>query len=181
MAATLVVFGGLRYLIGFFTRPHYIGCGPRSAGLPNGPGLRCISEAQAVLPNDRPLLCPRLPHSCQSQMSGCRVRSRRSRSRQRRAEVGYCVVAALQDPRKEVLNIRNLFPDKIALRLDEAAQVDMVPRRRRAGPRRGSTSTPPESGTRQSRRHGQAAQAGTAQEGWRGSGTQRARGRQQAS
>jgi S-DNA-T family DNA segregation ATPase FtsK/SpoIIIE len=40
--------------------------------------------------------------------------------------VGYCVVAALQDPRKEVLNIRNLFPDKIALRLDEPAQVDMV-------------------------------------------------------
>ena len=40
--------------------------------------------------------------------------------------VGYCVVAALQDPRKEVMNIRNLFPDKIALRLDEPAQVDMV-------------------------------------------------------
>ena len=39
---------------------------------------------------------------------------------------GYCVVAALQDPRKEVLNIRNLFPDKIALRLDESAQVDLV-------------------------------------------------------
>ncbi len=39
---------------------------------------------------------------------------------------GYCVVAALQDPRKEVLNIRNLFPDKIALRLDEPSQVDMV-------------------------------------------------------
>jgi len=36
------------------------------------------------------------------------------------------VVAALQDPRKEVLNIRNLFPDKIALRLDEPSQVDMV-------------------------------------------------------
>ena len=35
-------------------------------------------------------------------------------------------MAALQDPRKEVLNIRNLFPDKIALRLDEPAQVDMV-------------------------------------------------------
>ena len=32
----------------------------------------------------------------------------------------------MQDPRKEVLNIRNLFPDKIALRLDEPAQVDMV-------------------------------------------------------
>ena len=40
--------------------------------------------------------------------------------------VGYCVVAALQDPRKEVLNIRNLFPDKIALRLDGPSQVDMV-------------------------------------------------------
>ena len=39
---------------------------------------------------------------------------------------GHCVVAALQDPRKEVLNIRNLFPDKIALRLDEPAQVDLV-------------------------------------------------------
>jgi DNA segregation ATPase FtsK/SpoIIIE, S-DNA-T family len=40
--------------------------------------------------------------------------------------VGYCVVSALQDPRKEVLNIRNLFPDKLALRLDEPSQVDMV-------------------------------------------------------
>jgi len=40
--------------------------------------------------------------------------------------VGYSVVAALQDPRKEVLNIRNLFPDKIALRLDEPGQADMV-------------------------------------------------------
>jgi len=40
--------------------------------------------------------------------------------------VGYCVVAALQDPRKEVLSIRNLFPDRIAMRLDEPEQVDMV-------------------------------------------------------
>jgi len=40
--------------------------------------------------------------------------------------VGYCVIAALQDPRKEVLNIRNLFPDKIALRLDESSQADLV-------------------------------------------------------
>jgi DNA segregation ATPase FtsK/SpoIIIE, S-DNA-T family len=39
---------------------------------------------------------------------------------------GYAVVAALQDPRKEVLNIRNLFPDKIALRLDEPSQADMI-------------------------------------------------------
>jgi DNA segregation ATPase FtsK/SpoIIIE, S-DNA-T family len=40
--------------------------------------------------------------------------------------VGYSVVAALQDPRKDMLTIRNLFPDRIAMRLDEPEQVDMV-------------------------------------------------------
>jgi S-DNA-T family DNA segregation ATPase FtsK/SpoIIIE len=40
--------------------------------------------------------------------------------------LGYSVVAALQDPRKDVLAIRNLFPDRIAMRLDEPEQVDMV-------------------------------------------------------
>lgn len=40
--------------------------------------------------------------------------------------VGYSVVGALQDPRKDVLTIRNLFPDRIAMRLDEPEQVDMV-------------------------------------------------------
>ncbi|MCC5581565.1 cell division protein FtsK [Microtetraspora sp. AC03309] len=40
--------------------------------------------------------------------------------------VGVGVMAALQDPRKEVMNIRNLFPDRVALRLDEPDQVDMV-------------------------------------------------------
>ncbi|WP_283139824.1 FtsK/SpoIIIE domain-containing protein [Rhizohabitans arisaemae] len=40
--------------------------------------------------------------------------------------VGVGVMAALQDPRKDVISIRNLFPDKIALRLDESEQVDMV-------------------------------------------------------
>jgi S-DNA-T family DNA segregation ATPase FtsK/SpoIIIE len=40
--------------------------------------------------------------------------------------VGVSVIAALQDPRKEVVAFRNLFPTKIALRLDEAAQVNMV-------------------------------------------------------
>jgi DNA segregation ATPase FtsK/SpoIIIE, S-DNA-T family len=40
--------------------------------------------------------------------------------------VGYSVVAAVQDPRKDVLTIRNLFPDRIAMRLDEPEQVDMV-------------------------------------------------------
>jgi len=40
--------------------------------------------------------------------------------------VGHCVVAAVQDPRKDVLTIRNLFPDRIAMRLDEPEQVDMV-------------------------------------------------------
>ncbi len=33
--------------------------------------------------------------------------------------VGFCVVAALQDLGKEVISIRNLFPNRIAMRLDE--------------------------------------------------------------
>ncbi|GAA1797222.1 cell division protein FtsK [Planosporangium flavigriseum] len=40
--------------------------------------------------------------------------------------VGVYVVAALQDPRKDVLPFRDLFPTRIGLRLTEAAQVDMV-------------------------------------------------------
>jgi S-DNA-T family DNA segregation ATPase FtsK/SpoIIIE len=40
--------------------------------------------------------------------------------------VGVVVVAALQDPRKDVVSFRNLFPTKVALRLDEASQVAMV-------------------------------------------------------
>jgi S-DNA-T family DNA segregation ATPase FtsK/SpoIIIE len=40
--------------------------------------------------------------------------------------VGVCVVGALQDPRKDVINLRNLFPTRVALRLDESDQVDMV-------------------------------------------------------
>lgn len=40
--------------------------------------------------------------------------------------VGVCVVGALQDPRKDVISLRNLFPARIALRLDESDQVDMV-------------------------------------------------------
>jgi S-DNA-T family DNA segregation ATPase FtsK/SpoIIIE len=40
--------------------------------------------------------------------------------------VGVCVVGALQDPRKDVLSLRNLFPTRVALRLDESDQVDMV-------------------------------------------------------
>jgi S-DNA-T family DNA segregation ATPase FtsK/SpoIIIE len=40
--------------------------------------------------------------------------------------VGVSVVGAVQDPRKEVLDVRGLFPDRVALRLREAAQVDMV-------------------------------------------------------
>lgn len=39
---------------------------------------------------------------------------------------GVVLVAALQDPRKEVLGLRNLFPTKIGMRLDEKTQVDMV-------------------------------------------------------
>ena len=35
-------------------------------------------------------------------------------------------MAALQDPRKDVLPFRDLFPARIALRLTEREQVDMV-------------------------------------------------------
>src|SRR4051812_35962690 len=40
--------------------------------------------------------------------------------------VGVSVVGALQDPRREVMVLRNLFPDKVALRLDGPLEVDMV-------------------------------------------------------
>jgi DNA segregation ATPase FtsK/SpoIIIE, S-DNA-T family len=40
--------------------------------------------------------------------------------------VGVCVIGALQDPRKDVISLRNLFPTRVALRLDESDQVDMV-------------------------------------------------------
>jgi DNA segregation ATPase FtsK/SpoIIIE, S-DNA-T family len=39
---------------------------------------------------------------------------------------GVCLLAALQDPAKEVLPYRNLFPVRVALRLDEVGQADMV-------------------------------------------------------
>jgi FtsK/SpoIIIE family len=39
---------------------------------------------------------------------------------------GVHVVAAVQDPRKEVVQLRDLFPTRIALRLTEPNQVDMV-------------------------------------------------------
>ncbi|GGS21260.1 FtsK/SpoIIIE domain-containing protein [Actinokineospora fastidiosa] len=39
---------------------------------------------------------------------------------------GVAVLALVQDPRKEIVPFRNLFTTRIALRLDEAAQVDMV-------------------------------------------------------
>lgn len=39
---------------------------------------------------------------------------------------GMCVVGALQDPRKEVVRWRDLFPTRIALRLVEDGQVDLV-------------------------------------------------------
>ncbi|MFI6758817.1 FtsK/SpoIIIE domain-containing protein [Micromonospora sp. NPDC050417] len=40
--------------------------------------------------------------------------------------VGVHVVAALQDPRKDVLPFRDLFPTRIALRMTEPEQADMV-------------------------------------------------------
>ena len=40
--------------------------------------------------------------------------------------VGVSVIAALQDPKKDVLPFRDLFPSRIALRLTEREQVDMT-------------------------------------------------------
>jgi S-DNA-T family DNA segregation ATPase FtsK/SpoIIIE len=39
---------------------------------------------------------------------------------------GVCVIGQIQDPRKEIIDFRHLFPVKIAMRLDEPTQVDMV-------------------------------------------------------
>lgn len=39
---------------------------------------------------------------------------------------GWMVAAAVQDPRKEVISIRNLFPQRVALRLAEPLEVDWV-------------------------------------------------------
>lgn len=39
---------------------------------------------------------------------------------------GVCVIGQLQDPRKQIIDCRHLFPVKIAMRLDEPEQVDMV-------------------------------------------------------
>jgi DNA segregation ATPase FtsK/SpoIIIE, S-DNA-T family len=39
---------------------------------------------------------------------------------------GFAVVAAVQDPRKDKVPFRELFPVRVALRLDEASQVDLV-------------------------------------------------------
>jgi S-DNA-T family DNA segregation ATPase FtsK/SpoIIIE len=39
---------------------------------------------------------------------------------------GYAVVGLVQDPRKDVVAFRHLFTTRVALRLDEPIQVDMV-------------------------------------------------------
>jgi S-DNA-T family DNA segregation ATPase FtsK/SpoIIIE len=40
--------------------------------------------------------------------------------------VGFYVIAAVQDPRKDVIGFRDLFPTRIALRLAEDSHTDMV-------------------------------------------------------
>ena len=40
--------------------------------------------------------------------------------------VGITVIAAVQDPGKDVVTWRDLFPTRIAMRLDNPIQVDMV-------------------------------------------------------
>jgi S-DNA-T family DNA segregation ATPase FtsK/SpoIIIE len=39
---------------------------------------------------------------------------------------GVCVLGQIQDPRKQIIDFRHLFQVKIAMRLDEPEQVDMV-------------------------------------------------------
>jgi S-DNA-T family DNA segregation ATPase FtsK/SpoIIIE len=39
---------------------------------------------------------------------------------------GVCVIGQLQDPRKQIIEFRHLFPTRVAMRLDEPEQVDMV-------------------------------------------------------
>ena len=39
---------------------------------------------------------------------------------------GVCVIGQIQDPRKQIIDCRHLFSIKIAMRLDEPEQVDMV-------------------------------------------------------
>jgi DNA segregation ATPase FtsK/SpoIIIE, S-DNA-T family len=39
---------------------------------------------------------------------------------------GAAVIGLVQDPRKSVVDFRHLFPVRIAMRLDDAEQVDMV-------------------------------------------------------
>jgi DNA segregation ATPase FtsK/SpoIIIE, S-DNA-T family len=39
---------------------------------------------------------------------------------------GVCLIGEVQDPRKSVVDFRHLFPVRVALRLDEPTQVDMV-------------------------------------------------------
>jgi S-DNA-T family DNA segregation ATPase FtsK/SpoIIIE len=59
---------------------------------------------------------------------------------------GVCVLGLLQDPRKEIIAFRHLFSTRIAMRLDESAQVDMVlgdgVRKRGAAAHEISESTP---------------------------------------
>ena len=55
-----------------------------------------------------------------------RIRSALSMLLSQGRAVGVSVVAALQDPRKDVLPFRDLFSLRIALRLTEREQVDMV-------------------------------------------------------
>jgi S-DNA-T family DNA segregation ATPase FtsK/SpoIIIE len=55
--------------------------------------------------------------------------------------VGYCVVAALQDPRKEVMSIRNLFPDRIAMHAAGRTRAGRHGARRRS-PRPGRARRP---------------------------------------
>lgn len=68
----------------------------------------------------------RSPRTAQTARSKDRVKTALSLLLSQGRAPGYLVVAALQDPRKDVLPFRDLFPTRIALRMTEPEQADLV-------------------------------------------------------
>ncbi len=97
-----------------------LACDPKLMELAFGRALFDRYGRYAADPADIAALLEEAVADMQARAARCAALTTQGRA------AGYCVVAALQDPRKEVLNIRNLFPDKIALRLDEPSQTDLV-------------------------------------------------------
>lgn len=93
--------------------------------------LRGIARVHNPTPNEPLLLVlvdelADLTAYCPDRAIRQRIGSAMSRLLSKGRAVGVHVVAALQDPRKDVLPFRDLFPTRICLRVTEASHVDMV-------------------------------------------------------